>query len=189
LAQQLGDDFQKITACAKRISAMLGESFAAEPIVVVGGVCSGLDSCASEWERCWRMIRIARTFGRTGVLAAPEFGPLPMLIGAADSADMRAFVDGAIGPLLRHDRENNTPYLQTLAAYVRAGCRSQQCANEMGIHVTTLRYRMARVADLLGIDVDTPDRRFSIELALRLHDLTQENPALHGAVPAKAKKP
>lgn len=188
-AQQVGDDSQKITACAKRISAMLGESFAAEPIVVVGGVCNGLDSCASEWERCWRMIRIARTFGRTGVLAAPEFGPLPMLIGAADSADMRNFVDGTIGPLVRHDRENNTPYLQTLAAYVRAGCRSQQCANEMGIHVTTLRYRMARVADLLGIDVDTPDRRFSIELALRLHDLTQENPALHGAVPARAKKP
>jgi purine catabolism regulator len=48
----------------------------------------------------------------------------------------------------------------------------------MGIHVTTLRYRMARIADLLGIDVDTPDRRFSIELALRLHGLTEERPAL-----------
>lgn len=189
LADPAGEARQKITACAKRISAMLGASFSAEPIVVMGGVCNGLDSYASEWERCWRMIRIARTFGRSGVLAAPEFGPLPMLIGAADSVDMRSFVDGAIGPLIRHDRENNTPYLETLAAYVRAGCRSQQCANEMGIHVTTLRYRMARVADLLGIDVDTPDRRFSIELALRLHYLTEESPASHRTPTPKATKP
>ncbi|MDB5851696.1 MAG: PucR family transcriptional regulator [Rhodoferax sp.] len=173
-----GQDAQKTTAFARRMSTMLGASFTAEPIVVMGGVCNSLESCATEWERCWRMIRVARTFGRSGVLAAPEFGPLPLLIGAADSADMRSFVEGAIGPLIQHDRNNNTPYLETLAAYVRAGCRGQQCANDMGIHVTTLRYRMARIADLLGIDVDTPDRRFSIELALRLHGLTEEGPAL-----------
>ena len=176
LQHAVGQDTQKITACAKRISTMLGTSLAAEPIVVMGSVCQGLESCATEWERCWRMIRVARTFGRSGVLAAPEFGPLPLLIGAADSVDMRGFVEGAIGPLIQHDRDNNTPYLETLAAYVRAGCRNQQCANDMAIHVTTLRYRMARIADLLGIDVDTPDRRFSIELALRLHQLTEESP-------------
>jgi DNA-binding PucR family transcriptional regulator len=122
------------------------------------------------------MIRVARTFGRSGVLAAPEFGPLPLLISAADSAEMRGFVEGAIGPLIAHDREHGTPYLQTLRAYVRSGCRSQACANDMGLHVTTLRYRMTRIADLLGIDVDTPDRRFTLELALRLHGITEENP-------------
>lgn len=178
LQQEAGQDAQKSGQLAKRISTTLSSSFDREPIVVLGGVCKGLESYATEWDRCWRMIRVARTFGRSGVLAAPEFGPLPMLIGAADSADMRSFVDGAIGPLIAHDRENGTPYLETLAAYVRSGCRSQQCANDMGLHVTTLRYRMARIADLLGIDVDTPDRRFSVELALRLHGLTEESRAL-----------
>ena len=33
----------------------------------MGGVCDSLESCATEWERCWRMIRVARTFGRSGV--------------------------------------------------------------------------------------------------------------------------
>ena len=162
---------------ARRISGTLGASFDREPIVVLGGFCTELESYAKEWERCWRMIRVARTFGRSGVLAAPEFGPLPLLIGAADSTEMRGFVEGAIGPLIAHDRENGTPYLDTLRAYVRSGCRSQACANDMGLHVTTLRYRMTRIADLLGIDVDTPDRRFSLELALRLHGITEENRA------------
>lgn len=177
LQQEAGQDAQQSGQLAKRISTTLSSSFDREPIVVLGGVCTGLESYATEWDRCWRMIRVARTFGRSGVLAAPEFGPLPMLIGAADSTDMRSFVEGAIGPLIAHDRENDTPYLETLTAYVRSGCRSQQCANDMGLHVTTLRYRMTRIADLFGIDVDTPDRRFSIELALRLHGLTEESRA------------
>jgi DNA-binding PucR family transcriptional regulator len=170
-------DAQKTAQLARRISDTLGASFKREPIVVLGGTCIEPESYAKEWERCWRMIRVARTFGRSGVLAAPEFGPLPLLIGAADSAEMRGFVEGAIGPLIAHDRENGTPYLDTLRAYVRSGCRSQACANDMGVHVTTLRYRMTRIADLLGIDVDTPDRRFSLELALRLHGITEENRA------------
>jgi DNA-binding PucR family transcriptional regulator len=183
-----GQDEQRLGAFARRMSTMLKSSFATEPIVVMGGICDGLESCATEWERCWRMIRVARTFGRTGVLAAPEFGPLPMLIGAADSTDMRSFVEGTIGPLIRHDRDHDTPYLDTLAAYVRAGCRGQQCANDMGIHVTTLRYRMARISDLLGIQVDTPDRRFSIELALRLHGLTEEAPSPKGPAARDAQR-
>ncbi|MNJ80977.1 hypothetical protein D3C77_795680 [compost metagenome] len=42
----------------------------------------------------------------------------------------------------------------------------------MGLHVTTLRYRLARIQELFGLDFDTPERRFALELALQLHQLT-----------------
>jgi DNA-binding PucR family transcriptional regulator len=43
----------------------------------------------------------------------------------------------------------------------------------MGLHVTTLRYRLSRISDLFGIDVETPERRFAVELALQLHKLVE----------------
>jgi DNA-binding PucR family transcriptional regulator len=166
----------KVDQLTKRIAETLRHTFDCEPIVVQGGTCDALEHYPKEWERCWRMIRIARAFGRRGALAAPEFGPLPMLVGAADSADVRSFVESSIGPLVAHDRANDTPYLETLAAYVRSGCRSQPCADAMGLHVTTLRYRLSRIATLFGIEVDTPERRFAIELALQLNDLIGSHP-------------
>lgn len=39
----------------------------------------------------------------------------------------------------------------------------------MGLHVTTLRYRLSRIQDLFGVDVETPEKRFAIELAIRLY--------------------
>jgi DNA-binding PucR family transcriptional regulator len=119
------------------------------------------------------MIRIARSFGRSGTLSAFDFGPMPMLIGAAESADVRSFVDGAIGAVVAHDRQHDTPYLETLAAYLREGCRTQACADAMGLHVTTLRYRLSRIQDLFGIGLETAEKRFAIELAIRLHGVIE----------------
>ncbi|MDR6871768.1 DNA-binding PucR family transcriptional regulator [Bosea sp. BE125] len=171
------DDQERIGRLARRMVETLRHSFNREPIVVLGGICGGLDDYPKEWERCWRMIRIARAFGRTGTLSASDFGPMPMLIGAAESADVRSFVDGSIGAVVAHDRKHDTPYLETLAAYLREGCRAQACADAMGLHVTTLRYRLSRIQDLFGIDPETADRRFAIELAIRLHGVIENGSA------------
>jgi DNA-binding PucR family transcriptional regulator len=166
-------DQDRITRFSQRIADTLSRSFGKAPIVVLGDVYEGLEALAKEWERCWRMIRIARTFGRSGAMSVPDLGPLPMLIGAADSADVRSFIDGAIGRVIEQDKKHGSAYLDTLTAYVRSGCRSQPCADAMGLHVTTLRYRLSRIADLFGIQVETPEQRFAIELALQLHSLIE----------------
>src|ERR1700712_2797795 len=170
-----GVELDRVARLAQRVSETLFRSFGSEPIVVVGDTCEGLESIAKEWERCWRMIRVARTFGRRGAMTVPDFGPLPMLIGAADSADVRSFIDGAIGRVVEHDKKHKSAYLETLAAYVRSGCRSQQCADAMDLHVTTLRYRLSRISDLFGIQVETPEQRFAIELALHMHSLVENS--------------
>jgi DNA-binding PucR family transcriptional regulator len=177
VAEQAGDERERLARFAHRLTESLRHTLHGEPIVVIGGVCAGLDDYSGEWERAWRMVRIARGFRRTGVLSALDFGPLPMLIGAADAAEVRAFVDGSIGPVVAHDHAHGTPYLETLAAYLRAGCRSQPCADALGLHVTTLRYRLARIEELFQIKADTPDRRFVLELALKIHGVIEGHAA------------
>jgi purine catabolism regulator len=76
-----------------------------------------------------------------------------------------------------HDRENGTPYLETLSTYLQESCRSQACADSLGLHVTTLRYRLSRIQELFGIDVETPDKRFAVELAIRLHGVIDNSAA------------
>lgn len=177
LPAQPDDDRERIDRFAQRLVEMLRHALPSEPIAVIGGVCYGLNDYSGEWDRSWRMLRIARSFRRSGVLSALDFGPLPMLIGAADSAEVRSFVEGSIGRVAAHDRENGTPYLETLAAYLRAACRSQPCADAMGLHVTTLRYRLARIEELFQIDADTPERRFALELALKMYDVIESRTA------------
>jgi DNA-binding PucR family transcriptional regulator len=162
---------ERTTKLIRRIADELGRYFDDAPIVVAGNRCATLDDYPAAWERCNRMIRIGRSFGLTGALSSQDFGPLPMLVSAADTSDVRGFVSESIGTVAAHDRENGTPYLETLSVYLEEGCRSQACADRLGLHVTTLRYRLARIQELFEIDVETPEKRFSVELAIRLHSV------------------
>jgi DNA-binding PucR family transcriptional regulator len=84
---------------------------------------------------------------------------------------MRDFVDNLIGPVARHDAAFGTAYVPTLTAFLDQGCRSQPCADALGIHVTTLRYRLDRLKDLFDLTTETPDKRFALQLALQFQQI------------------
>ncbi|OWV80361.1 PucR family transcriptional regulator [Rhizobium sp. N122] len=160
---------ERTAKLTRRIAEELGRYFGEAPVVVSSNRCDTLSDYPAAWERCGRMIRIGRSFGLTGAISAQDFGPLPMLVAASEAGDVRSFVQESVGAIAEHDRENGTPYMETLSTYLQEGCRSQACADTMGLHVTTLRYRLSRIQELFGVDVETPEKRFAVELAIRLH--------------------
>lgn len=56
---------------------------------------------------------------------------------------------------------------ETALAYVRHGGNSVAMAKELHVHPQTVRYRTARLRELLGEQLDDPDARFELEVALR----------------------
>ncbi|HXD53365.1 MAG TPA: helix-turn-helix domain-containing protein [Solirubrobacteraceae bacterium] len=55
----------------------------------------------------------------------------------------------------------------TLLQWLRHRGSQAAVARELGIHPQTVRYRMARLRELIGTSLEDPDRRFALELALR----------------------
>jgi purine catabolism regulator len=147
------------------VCAALGEM----PIVVEADSCRTLADYVAAWRECGRIRDLARRFGRCGIVRAQDFGPFSVLMSAVNVDEMHAFVEGLIGAVVRHDAAHDTAYLETLATFLNHGCRSQACADALGLHVTTLRYRITRLKDLFAIETDTPDRRFALQLALQFY--------------------
>ncbi len=56
---------------------------------------------------------------------------------------------------------------ETALAHVRHNGNAVAMATEMHVHPQTARYRTARLRELLGDQLDDPDARFELELALR----------------------
>lgn len=163
----------RIRSFAEILAAELGRTIEKPPVVVLGGLCRAPEDYAVTWKRCDRLIGIARTFGLNGVLMASGSGPLEMLVAALEAGELRSYIDQSIGPIARYDLEHGTAYLDTLAAFLREGCRAQPCADAMGLHVSTLRYRLARLSELFGVEIDSPEKRFDLELAIRLQMITR----------------
>jgi hypothetical protein len=58
---------------------------------------------------------------------------------------------------------------ETALAHVRHHGNAVAMAAEMQVHPQTARYRIARLRELLGDQLDDPDARFELEIALRSH--------------------
>ena len=150
------DDDAIIHNLSAEIHAALGEI----PIVVESNPCRTPADYAAAWRECGRICDLARRFNRRGKVKAKDFGAFPVLMSAVNVDEMQVFV---------HDAAHATTYLETLATFLNHGCRSQPCADALGIHVTTLRYRIARLKELFAVETDTPDQRFALQLALQFH--------------------
>jgi DNA-binding PucR family transcriptional regulator len=59
--------------------------------------------------------------------------------------------------------------LRTLDAYFSHTGNASEAARHLHIHPNTFRYRMAKVADLLGVDLEDRDSRLIVELELLRH--------------------
>jgi purine catabolism regulator len=158
-------------AFVRRIIATTENHVGTRPIVAESRVCRRLQDYREARLECGRVIALARMFGKTGRASQADFGPFALLLSTVDHPSARAFVRDTLGAIEEHDRRHGSELLRTLGEFVRDGCRYQACANRMGIHVSTLRYRLGRLHELFGIDFEQPDSVFGLTLALRLREL------------------
>jgi DNA-binding PucR family transcriptional regulator len=90
------------------------------------------------------------------------------------SLDHPSLQRGKLERVLAHDAEHNGTYTSTLAAYLDCFGDVPRAAERISVHPNTFRYRMRRLVELFGLDLEDPDERVVLELQLRL--LTVDTP-------------
>jgi hypothetical protein len=107
------------------------------------------------------------------VAAASQAGPLRAddLLVDLLLLEGRAVVDRIaarrLAPLAELTPKARRRMAETALAYVREGGNAAAMARALDLHPQTVRYRLARLRELLGEQLDDPDARLELELALR----------------------
>lgn len=73
----------------------------------------------------------------------------------------------AVRRILDHDLKHNTAYGATLLAHLDFWGDARKAAARLGVHENSQRYRMRRIVDQFGVDLDDPDLRLVAWLQLR----------------------
>ena len=119
-----------------------------------------------------RCLDTLLTLGRHGQVADPAgLGLARLLLGDNGPDQLRAFLTGALGPVVDYDAARGTDLVATLEQWFAAGARVKDAAEALHVHPNTVVQRLARVSDLLGRDWRDPGRALDLQLALRIHRL------------------
>ncbi|WP_432251880.1 PucR family transcriptional regulator [Streptomyces sp. HNM1019] len=163
-------------AVAERIAAALRagverawpDRAGARPPVVVAGLAVGWDAAGAE-------LRHAAEAANAACGSPPDRGWYDvrsldvdlLLWRLREHGDLAAFVDRVIGPLLTHDRTARPPLVPTLETYLRHAGRKAETARALHLNRQTLYDRLARIASLLGSDLEDPQTVLALGVALQ----------------------
>ena len=89
-----------------------------------------------------------------------------------DREARQVFLETLFGNLKR--QRNGDILLETLLAWARTGFHGSSVAQRLNIHPKTLRYRLARAAELAGLNLADTDVRFRLQLAAYLVPLQEK---------------
>lgn len=81
---------------------------------------------------------------------------------------LRRFHNETLGPLVEHDDRKQGDLIRTLNGFFRANGNLAQAAKELDVHRNTLVYRLERIAELTGLDLEDADNRLILNLALKV---------------------
>ncbi|MEU8396276.1 PucR family transcriptional regulator [Nonomuraea sp. NPDC048892] len=103
------------------------------------------------------------------------------LLGLLDPAAAQAFSAAVLAPLTAYG--SRADLVASLRAYLEGNGHWETAAQRLGVHRHTLRYRMRRVAELLGRDLDDPGVRAELWLAME----AARNPAISASPPDSSR--
>lgn len=85
----------------------------------------------------------------------------------ADPIAAQQIIDETVGALIQYDAQYRTQLLDTLEAYLDSSASTSVAAARLFAHRHTIRYRLSRVHELTGLDVDLQDDRERLALGVR----------------------
>jgi sugar diacid utilization regulator len=139
-----------------------------EGAIGIGGQCDGPAGFPQSYSEAMRALNI-RQKSRTpdGVTSFEQLGVYRLLDTGQNRAEVLAFVQEWLGPLLDYDRTRNSELVRTLSLYLECGGNYDETAAALTIHRSTLRYRLGRIKKITDLDLNDVDSRLNLHVATR----------------------
>jgi sugar diacid utilization regulator len=135
----------------------------------IGGFHAGLRGVSRSYLEAQQASEAGRKL-RPDAIVHRHDEVIPYLVLAQNALLADRFVRDSLGRLLDPETRNRAQLTDTLEAYLATGA-VKDAATALNLHRHTVLYRLERVKELLGVDLDVPANRMRLQLALDVRRL------------------
>lgn len=153
---------------AHELRQKLEEQFQAPVRVAIGEARQQLRELRNSYDEARRTLDVSKKVRPDQrVVHWTDFYVEDMMLAIGAHPTLRRLYATLIAPIYQYDVENGTDLLHTLDVYLKYGGNTKQVAAELFIHRNSVHYRLERIQDLLGGDLNNPEMLFRLNLSLR----------------------
>ncbi|WP_326613780.1 helix-turn-helix domain-containing protein [Streptomyces scopuliridis] len=135
----------------------------------IGSRCDSPAEIPRSYQEALRALEVRqRSRVPHGATSFDDLG-LYRIIGTGDDyREIEGYVREWLGPLLDYDAAHRGELVRTLSQYFEAGGNYDGAASALGIHRSTLRYRLQRLREIGGHDLGDVETRLNLHVATRV---------------------
>lgn len=114
---------------------------------------------------------IASRFMTNKILFFDDLKIYKLITKIEDKEELTMFYKEILYPLEIYDEKNGTDLLNTLKVYFECDENMQLSSENLHIHINTMKYRIKRIKDILGIEDFGMDKKVELYLALKIKEI------------------
>ena len=157
---------------AESIRRQASTEFPNDPLAIgIGRPVDALIGLRDSYREARQALSMARRLAEPNPLYFGELNVYRLLFQLEYSPELSSFCQETIGTLIEYDRAQGTDLVETINSYFAHKGNLSATAEALFVHRNTLLYRMERIREISGLDLDNPETRLSIQLALRANRL------------------
>ncbi|MGB3827529.1 MAG: helix-turn-helix domain-containing protein [Ornithinimicrobium sp.] len=158
------DFCDRLRVALQRLAPSMGRT----PLSVGISDAAPLSALSGMWEEARHARSLAELRGNpVSVVTGSEVTSHVVLMATVPDDVRRTFAHRVLGPVWEYDEKHDAGLNETLAAFLACSGSWSRAAEQMHLHVNTVRYRIQRVEELTGRDLSSLEDRVDVFLALR----------------------
>ena len=132
---------------------------------------SSIEDCNIYYHQAITALKVGKVLGEeTCIYQHEDIQPYNFIYMAKDHILKEDFYNTSIYILKKYDNKNSSELYKTLYIYLKNNHSMTKAAEEMFIHRNTLRYRLEKIVEIIGIDLDEADNSFKLYYAYKSID-------------------
>lgn len=139
----------------------------------IGRPAAELTNWKDSYREASQALSMAERLNERTPLYFGDLSVYRLLFQLEDNPELEAFCSETLGPLLNY--EGGGDLIETLEAFFDRLGNLSQTAEKLFIHRNSLLYRMERISQLTGLDLNNPDTRLAVHLALKVRKMLRQD--------------
>ena len=137
----------------------------------IGRVYKKLENVDKSFQDAVRTVRIGKIITTKEIVTFDELGIFKILSEEILKDELEDFYNSTLKPLVDYDSKKSTELVKTLDVYFKNNGNLTRISEQLFTHYNTVLYRINRITEITKMDLEDPNHRLNLEIALKIKEL------------------
>jgi Purine catabolism regulatory protein-like family. len=168
-----GELYEKASVMCGRIEKIFANKFPqVEFSIGVGRPEENLLKVSGSYREAMESLKIGeKLWGKGRTYLFDDVGVYKILAKLTGDDDAKEYILSKLGPLIEYDKKYRSQLIRTFKEFLDNRMNIKKTADKLYIHRNTLIYRIDKIKELLGTELNDEEEVFGYHMALKLMDL------------------